>query len=169
MAEGPTYLTPISTAQTTHTHRHLKLINIRFWFNRTTSLSRPVPALTQENHWEKLQTSAQNAKQRQYHQQENANKIMSAAPSGESTQHFNAYTARVSHKDQTSTQVLCESMDPYVKKTEDCKFRPGWRFDKGVMGLQPSLLFLPAPLKVGPSKQDCFRHSNSAERGLMAE
>ncbi len=41
---------------------------------------------------------------------------MSAAPSGESTQHFNAYTARVSHKDQTSTQVLCESMDPSVKK-----------------------------------------------------
>lgn len=33
----------------------------------------------------RIQTSAQNTKQRLYHQQENANKIMSASPSGECT------------------------------------------------------------------------------------
>lgn len=39
----------------------------------------------------------------------------------------------------------------------------------GVMGVKPSLLFLPAPLKIGLSKQDCSRRCYSAERGLIAE
>jgi len=69
-----------------------------------------------------------------------------------------------------TTQVLCESMDPSIKKkSEECKLEPGWSFDGGVMGLQLSLLFLPAPFKMGLSKRGCFRQSNSAERGLMAE
>ncbi len=155
MAEGPT-IWPQSVQPKQHTH--LKLINTRFWFNRTTSLCHgPYQHLHKKttekntNFSSKHKTKAIPSTRKC---QQNHVSITQWRMYTTLVQHVNPYTARVRQSQRpnlNNTGALW--MDPTVKKkSEDCKFRPGWRFDRGVMGLQLSLLFFPDPLKMGLSK-----------------
>ncbi len=121
-------------------------------------MSRPVPALTQENHREeyKLQLKTQNkgytinkkmpTKSCQHHPVENVHYFGTARQP--------LYSPCKTVTKTKPQQHRCSVNGSYCKKkkSEDCKFRPGWRFDRGVMGLQLSLLFFPDPLKMGLSK-----------------